>query len=76
MALVSTSEGKASLVVSVSDDLTDRIDAVALVRAGLLAVGGKGGGGRPGMAQARGPNGDQASQALAAIESELSAQSG
>ncbi len=76
VALVSTSEGKASLVVSVSDDLTDRIDAVALVRAGSLAVGGKGGGGRPGMAQAGGPNGDQASQALAAIESELSAQSG
>lgn len=74
VALLSVDDGKASLVVSVSEDLTDRLDAVTLVRAGSAAVGGKGGGGRPDMAQAGGPNGDDASAALEAIEAELSAQ--
>ena len=74
VALLSVDEGKASLVVSVSDDLTDRFDAVGLVRAGSAAVGGKGGGGRPDMAQAGGPDGDKAPEALKAIESALSAQ--
>lgn len=73
VALLSVNEGKASLVVSVSDDLTDRIDAVALVRVGSAAVGGKGGGGRPDMAQAGGPDGDKAADAISAIEAELSA---
>ncbi|HAE01370.1 MAG TPA: hypothetical protein DCG04_07895, partial [Rhodospirillaceae bacterium] len=48
-------DGKASLVVGVTDDLTQRFDAVSLVRAGAEAMGGKGGGGRPDMAQAGGP---------------------
>lgn len=73
VALLSVNEGKASLVVSVSEDLTDRIDAVALVRVGSAAVGGKGGGGRPDMAQAGGPDGDKAADAISAIEAELSA---
>ena len=72
VALLSVNEGKASLVVSVSDDLTDRIDAVALVRVGSAAVGGKGGGGRPDMAQAGGPDGHKAAHAISAIEAELS----
>lgn len=76
VALLSVDEGKASLVVSVSDDLTDRIDAVALVRVGSAAVGGKGGGGRPNMAQAGGPDGAKAPEALAAIESTLLAHEG
>ncbi len=71
VGLVTVSDGKASLVVGVTDDLTDRVDAVALVRAGSAAVGGKGGGGRPDMAQAGGPNGSQAEAGLAAIEAEL-----
>ena len=55
VALVSSAEGKASIVVGVSQDLTGRVNAVDLVRAASAAVGGKGGGGRPDMAQAGGP---------------------
>jgi len=73
IALVATTEGKASLVVGVTPDLTDRIDAVGLVRAGAAAVGGKGGGGRPDMALAGGPDAAKASEALAAIEAALPA---
>ncbi|MBT5751882.1 MAG: alanine--tRNA ligase, partial [Rhodospirillaceae bacterium] len=68
VALVASGEGKASLVVAVTDDLTDKISAVDLVRAGAEALGGKGGGGRPDMAQAGGPDGAKAEAALAAIE--------
>ncbi|MGM0560673.1 MAG: alanine--tRNA ligase [Pseudomonadota bacterium] len=71
-ALISTNDGKASLVVGVTDDLTDRYSAVDLVRVGAEALGGKGGGGRPDMAQAGGPNAEQADAALAAIEAALS----
>ena len=70
-ALVAVNDGKASLVVGVTDDLTGRFSAVDLVRAGSQAVGGKGGGGRPDMAQAGGPDGDKAGAALAAIEAAL-----
>ena len=68
VALVSTAEGKVSIVVGVSQDLTGRFNAVELVRAASAAVGGKGGGGRPDMAQAGGPDGAKAGAALAAIE--------
>ncbi len=68
VALVAVSGGKAALVVGVTDDLTATFDAVELARAGALAVGGKGGGGRPDMAQAGGPDGAHAEAALAAIE--------
>ncbi|MBT3360653.1 MAG: alanine--tRNA ligase, partial [Rhodospirillales bacterium] len=71
VALVSVNDGKASLVVGVTDDLKDRISAIDLVRAGSAAVGGKGGGGRPDMAQAGGPDGDKSEAALAAIEEAL-----
>ncbi len=71
-ALVSVNEGRASLVVGVTDDLTDRISAIDLVRVGSAAVGGKGGGGRPDMAQAGGPEGTRARAALEAIEAALS----
>ena len=71
VALVTVAEGKASLVVAVSDDLTAKVSAVDLVKAGAAAVGGKGGGGRPDMAQAGGPEGDKAGDALAAIENQL-----
>ncbi|MCB4768376.1 alanine--tRNA ligase [Ancylobacter sp. Lp-2] len=66
-----TEEGRAGLVVGVTPDLTDRYDAVALVRRGAEALGGKGGGGRADMAQAGGPDGAQASAALEAIEAAL-----
>jgi alanyl-tRNA synthetase len=73
VALVSTAEGKASIVVGVSQDLTKRFNAVELVRAASAAVGGKGGGGRPDMAQAGGPDGGQADAALAAVRGALAA---
>jgi len=68
VALVAREEGKASLVVGVTDDLVTRFDAVELVKLGAAALGGKGGGGRPDMAQAGGPDVAQAEAALAAIE--------
>jgi len=71
VALVSVNDGKASLVVGVTEDLTERVNAVDLVRAGSEAVGGKGGGGRPDMAQAGGPDGSSAQAALDAIEAAL-----
>jgi alanyl-tRNA synthetase len=71
VALIALDDGKASLVVGVTDDLKDTHSAVDLVRAGSAAVGGKGGGGRPDMAQAGGPDGSKAADALAAIEAVL-----
>lgn len=68
VALVTVSEGRASLVVGVTDDLTAKLSAVDLVKIGSAALGGQGGGGRPDMAQAGGPDGARASEALAAIE--------
>jgi alanyl-tRNA synthetase len=63
-----TEEGKAGVVVGVTSDLTSRYNAVDLVRVASEALGGKGGGGRPDMAQAGGPDGAKASAALEAIE--------
>ncbi len=66
-----TGEGKAGIVVGVTSDLTQRFNAVDLVKKGAEALGGKGGGGRPDMAQAGGPDGSKADAALAAIEAAL-----
>jgi alanyl-tRNA synthetase len=66
-------DGKAGIVVGVTEDLTAKIDAVTLVRAGAEKLGGKGGGGRRDMAQAGGPDGAQAEAALAAVEAALAA---
>ena len=71
VAIASRAEGKAAIVVGVTKDLTGRFDAVELVRAGAEALGGKGGGGRPDMAQAGGPDADRAEAALNAIEQAL-----
>jgi alanyl-tRNA synthetase len=73
VALVTVADGKAALVVGVTDDLTGRLSAVDLVRAGSAELGGAGGGGRPYMAQAGGPDGARADGALAAIERALAA---
>ncbi|MCQ8278991.1 alanine--tRNA ligase [Acetobacteraceae bacterium KSS8] len=67
VALISTAEGKASVVAWVSPDLTERFDAVAMVRAASAVMGGKGGGGRRELAQAGGPDAGQADAALDAI---------
>jgi alanyl-tRNA synthetase len=63
-----TGDGKAGVVVGVTADLTSRYNAVDLVRVASEALGGKGGGGRPDMAQAGGPDGAKADAALSAIE--------
>jgi alanyl-tRNA synthetase len=74
VALVARGDGRASLVVAVTEDLTGRFNAVDLVRLGSRSLGGQGGGGRPDMAQAGGPDGAQAEAALAAIEQALSSE--
>ncbi len=66
-------DGKAAIVVGVSDDLKESRSAVDLVRIGAEALGGKGGGGRADMAQAGGPDGAKAGEALQAIEAALTA---
>ncbi|HWT31248.1 MAG TPA: alanine--tRNA ligase [Propylenella sp.] len=73
VAIIGVTDGKAGLVVGVTDDLTDRISAVDLARLGSEALGGKGGGGRPDLAQAGGPDGARAEAALKAIEQAVAA---
>jgi len=73
VAVVSRDDGKAAIVVGVTDDLAGRFDAVGLVRAGAEVLGGKGGGGRPDMAQAGGPNAASAEEALDAVRRALAA---
>jgi alanyl-tRNA synthetase len=70
-----TEEGRAGVVVGVTDDLTSRFSAIDLVRKGAEVLGGKGGGGRADMAQAGGPDGSKAEAALKAIEGALSERS-
>ena len=64
-------EGRAGLVVGVTNDLVSLFSAIDLVRAGAAVLGGKGGGGRPDMAQAGGPDGAKAEEALAAVKAAL-----
>jgi len=66
-----TDEGRAGIVVGVTDDLVARFNAIDLVKKGAEALGGKGGGGRADMAQAGGPDGAKAEAALAAVEAAL-----
>ncbi len=68
---VGVNEGKASVAVGVTDDLTGKVSAVDLVRVAAAEVGGKGGGGRADMAQAGGPDGDKAEAALDAVRKAL-----
>ncbi|ASW06776.1 alanine--tRNA ligase [Rhizobium sp. 11515TR] len=72
VALIGVSDdGKASAVVAVTEDLVGRFSAVDLVRVASAALGGKGGGGRPDMAQAGGPDGAKADEAIEAIAAAL-----
>ncbi len=71
VVFVGVNDGKAAVSVGVTQDLTDRFSAVDLVRLASEAVGGKGGGGRADMAQAGGPDGDKAEEAIAAVRSAL-----
>ncbi|GJL98974.1 MAG: alanine--tRNA ligase [Methyloligella sp.] len=68
VVIIGKSEGKAGISVGVTDDLTDKFSAVDLVRIGSEALGGKGGGGRPDMAQAGGPDAGKADHALEQIK--------
>jgi alanyl-tRNA synthetase len=70
-AVCAVNEGKAAFAVAVTDDLTERFSAVDLVRAAVEALGGKGGGGRPDMAQGGGPDGDKGEDAMAAVRAIL-----
>ena len=72
-AIVAVNDGKATIAVAATDDLTGRISAVDLVRAGVEALGGKGGGGRPDMAQGGGPDGAKAGEAIEAVKKALAA---
>jgi len=67
-AIVVTNDGRASIAVGVTDDLVERFSAIDLVRAGVEALGGKGGGGRPDMAQGGGPDASAAAGALDAVK--------
>jgi alanyl-tRNA synthetase len=70
-ALIAVNEGRASVAVGVTADLTGTVSAVDLVKAAVAALGGQGGGGRPDMAQGGGPDGPKASEALVAIKGSL-----
>ena len=70
-AIVAVVDGRATIAVGVTDDLTGTISAVDLVRVGVEALGGKGGGGRPDMAQGGGPDGDKAQAAVEAVKAAL-----
>jgi alanyl-tRNA synthetase len=69
--VIAVSDGRASIAAGVTDDLTGRFSAVDMVRVGVEALGGKGGGGRPDMAQGGGPEGDAAQKALDAVKAHL-----
>jgi alanyl-tRNA synthetase len=71
VAVVAVNDGRASVAVGVTDDLTARVSAVELVRVAAAALGGQGGGGRPDMAQAGGPDGSKAADAVAAVKAAL-----
>ena len=70
-ALVAVNEGRASVAVGVTDDLSAQVSAVDLVKAAVEALGGQGGGGRPDMAQGGGPDGSKAREALDAVKDAL-----
>jgi alanyl-tRNA synthetase len=71
VALVAVNDGRATVGVGVTDDLTSTLSAVDLVRKAVEAVGGQGGGGRPDMAQGGGPDGSKAADALTAVREAL-----
>jgi alanyl-tRNA synthetase len=71
--IVAVNDGKASIAAAVTEDLTAKVSAVDLVKAGVEALGGKGGGGRPDMAQGGGPDGAKAADAIAAVKAVLRA---
>jgi alanyl-tRNA synthetase len=73
VALITVNDGKASILIAVTDGLTTRFNAVDLVRTGVEALGGQGGGGKPDMAQGGGPDGGEADAAILAVKSAIAA---
>ena len=73
VALATSADGKAAIAVGVTEDLIKRFNAVELLKKGVEAVGGKGGGGRPDMAQGGGPDGGKLQAALDAITAAMKA---
>ena len=73
VVLVATDKGKAAIVTGVTDDLTERFNAIDLVRIAVEVLGGKGGGGRPDMAQGGGPNTAMADKAIESVERQIAA---
>lgn len=71
IVLASENDGKASIVVGITNDLTDKYSAVDLVRLASAKVGGQGGGGRPDMAQAGGPDGSKIKEAVETVKSAI-----
>ncbi|MEJ5978369.1 alanine--tRNA ligase [Novosphingobium sp. PS1R-30] len=69
--IIAVNEGKASIAAAVTEDLVGKVSAVDLVKAGVEALGGKGGGGRPDMAQGGGPEGARAADAIATVKAVL-----
>ena len=74
VALVAVNDGRATVAVGVTEDMKGRLDAVALVRSAVAALGGQGGGGRADMAQGGGPDGTQAAAALDAVRAALASE--
>ncbi|MBD3663299.1 alanine--tRNA ligase [Sulfitobacter sp. TSTF-M16] len=66
--LIADTGGKAAVAAGVTDDLKDQLSAVDIVKAAVAELGGKGGGGRPDMAQGGGPSAENADAAIAAAE--------
>jgi alanyl-tRNA synthetase len=73
VAMVAVNEGRATVAVGVTDDLTSSLSAVDLVRKAVEALGGQGGGGRADMAQGGGPDGARATEAVQAVREALEA---
>lgn len=73
VAYIATADGKASVVAGVTNDLVGTVSAVELVRAAAAVLGGQGGGGRPDMAQAGGPDATRAGEALETIRARVRA---
>ena len=71
VAVVSVVDGRGTIAIGVTEDLTAKFSAVDLVKLGVTALGGKGGGGRPDMAQGGGPDGAKAADAIAAVKAAL-----
>ena len=71
VVFVGVDGGKAGVAIGVTKDLTEKFSAVELVKSAAAAIGGQGGGGRPDMAQAGGPDGDKANEALEAVRAAL-----